>query len=74
VAAPITRERAELIARSHACEQCREYSFKKVSVKPASEATRTALKEEWHVVKVCGICGMHQEMGLDEDGDVVYIG
>ena len=29
--AKITRERAERIARSHACENCREYSYKKLS-------------------------------------------
>jgi hypothetical protein len=23
--------------------------------------------------KVCGVCGLHQELGLDEDGDVVYV-
>jgi hypothetical protein len=74
VARGITRERAERIARSHACDQCQEYSFKKVTVKPASDATRTELKEAWHVVKICGVCGMHQEMGLDEEGEIVYAG
>jgi hypothetical protein len=74
VARAITRERAERIARAHACEQCQEYSFKKISVKPASAATRSALNEVWHVVKICGVCGMHQEMGLDGEGEVVYAG
>jgi hypothetical protein len=34
--APITRERAERIARAHACVNCGEYSFKKLAVKPAN--------------------------------------
>ena len=70
---PITHERAERIARAHACEQCGEYSFKKLVVKPASAATREALNEVWHAVKVCGVCGHHQEMGIDAEGDVVYV-
>ena len=69
----ITRERAERIARGHACEHCQEYSYKKVTVKPATEANRAALQEVWHVVKICGICGLHQEMGLDAEGDIVYV-
>jgi transcription elongation factor Elf1 len=70
----ITRERAERIARAHACEVCGEYSYKKVAVKPASEAHQREFGEAWHAVLVCGVCGLHQEMGIDEDGDVVYVG
>ena len=70
----IPRARAEFIARSHACENCGEYSYKRLVVHPASEAQRAELGEVWHVVKVCGVCGMHQEMGIDGDGDVVYAG
>ena len=33
--AAITRERAERIGKSHACTHCKEYSFKKLVVKPA---------------------------------------
>jgi len=69
----ITRERAERIARAHACEHCQEYSFKKLVVKPSSEATRAELNEAWHVVRVCGVCGLHQEMGIDAEGDIVYV-
>jgi len=68
----ITQERAERIARGHACDHCGEYSFKKLRVKAASESHRKALGEVWHVTKVCGICGMHQEVGIDADGDIVY--
>jgi hypothetical protein len=69
----ITRERAERIARAHPCEHCGEYSFKRLVVKPAPPSTHEALGEVWHVVKVCGVCGLHQEMGLDAEGDVVYV-
>jgi transcription elongation factor Elf1 len=70
---PITRERAERIARAHACERCGEYSFKKVVVKPASASVRQELDAVWVATKICGVCGLHQEVGLDEDGDVVYV-
>jgi hypothetical protein len=68
----ISQERAERIARGHACDHCGEYSFKKIKVKPATEAHRKALGELWHVIKLCGVCGMHQEVGIDDDGDIVY--
>lgn len=68
----ITQERAERIARGHACDHCGEYSFKKIKVKPAAESHRKALGEVWHVTKTCGVCGMHQEVGIDEEGDIVY--
>ncbi|HJR42162.1 MAG TPA: hypothetical protein VJ812_08690 [Gemmatimonadaceae bacterium] len=74
MSAAITLERAEIIARSHACENCGEYSYKKLSVKPASDAHRREFNEVWHAVKICGVCGLHQEMGIDEDGDIVYVG
>jgi hypothetical protein len=70
----ITRERAERIARAHACENCGEYSYKRLVVKPASPANRAEFNEVWHAVKVCGVCGLHQEMGIDDEGDVVYVG
>ena len=70
----ITRERAERIARAHACENCGEYSYKRLVVKPASEGLRKQFNEAWHVVKVCGVCDMHQEMGIDDDGDIAYVG
>ena len=72
--APITRERAERIARAHACETCGEYSFKKLAVKPAAPALQEELGAAWIATKVCGVCGAHQELGIDEDGDVVFVG
>jgi transcription elongation factor Elf1 len=71
--AKITRERAERIAKSHACEHCGEYSYKRLSVKPASEAHAKELNVAWQAVKTCGVCGLQQEMGLDAEGDVVYV-
>jgi transcription elongation factor Elf1 len=69
----ITRERAERIARGHACENCGEYSYKKLTVKPPSEAHRLEFGEAWHVVKVCGVCGLQQEMGIDDEGEIAYV-
>jgi transcription elongation factor Elf1 len=67
----ITRERAERIARAHPCERCGEYSYKKVSVKPA--AANTELGETWQALLVCGVCDRHQELGIDDEGEIVYV-
>lgn len=69
----ITHERAERISKAHACVRCGEYSFKRLVVKPAGEALRAEFGELWHAEKVCGVCGLQQEMGLDDDGDVLYV-
>ena len=70
----ITRERAERIARAHACVRCREYSYKKLAVKPAPASHQNALGVVWQATLVCGVCGTQQELGIDADGDVVYVG
>lgn len=70
--AAITRERAERIARAQACENCGEYTYKKLVVKPAADSIRDELKAIWVATKLCGVCGLQQELGIDEDGDVVY--
>jgi transcription elongation factor Elf1 len=69
----ITRDRAERIARGHACENCGEYNYKKLSVRPATRSEREDLKEAWHATKVCGVCGAHHEMGIDDEGEIVYV-
>jgi transcription elongation factor Elf1 len=69
----ISRERAERIARAHACVRCGEYNWRKFSVKEASAEHREELGEEWHAVLVCGVCGLQQELGLDGEGEVVYV-
>ena len=71
---PISRERAEVIARAHDCSHCHEYNYKKVQVRLASEAQLKALQAVWVVKRVCGICGLESEMGLDADGDIVFLG
>ena len=70
----ITRERAERIARAHACTNCGEYSYKKVQVKPGSAALRAELDVLWSATLVCGICGAQIELGIDGEGEVVYAG
>ena len=72
--AEITRERAERIARSHACENCREYSYKRVIVKAASDQHKALFHELWHVSLICGVCGLEMELGIDEDGTIIYAG
>lgn len=73
MAPPIDRDRAERIARSHACERCLEYSFKKLVVRPASPA-QSELGATWTVARTCGVCGLEQELALDAEGDILYIG
>ena len=70
----ITRERAERIAKAHACERCGEYSYKRVTVRPASKSQQEALHVAWHATMVCGVCGTEQEVGIDASGDIVYVG
>ena len=72
-ALPISESRALIIARSHHCTICREYSWKRVLVKRASDALRKEFNEEWHASLICGVCGTHQELGIDDDGDVIYV-
>jgi hypothetical protein len=68
----ITSSRAELIAKSHPCGRCGEYSYKRVVVKRAPDSQREALSVEWLATLVCGICGSHQDRGISDDGDLVY--
>lgn len=71
--AAIGRERAERIVRGTGCQRCHEYTFKKLAVKPATESVRAELGALWVATRTCGVCGLHEELGLDEDGDVVYV-
>ena len=70
---PIPQHRAERIAKAHACEHCGEYSYKKLVVKPASGSSVKELGEAWHAVKTCGVCGLQQEMGIDAEGEILYV-
>jgi hypothetical protein len=71
--AKITKERAERVARAHACEVCGEYNYKKLSVKPADEESRRNLGVVWLATKTCGVCGAVHELGIDESGEIVYV-
>lgn len=71
MAAPIDQARAERIARSHPCDRCLEYSFKKFVVKPVG-ANHSELGAQWIVTRTCGVCGLDQELALDGDGDILY--
>ncbi len=71
--ANITRERAEKIARAHACENCGEYNYKKLTVKPAAKGNRTELNEAWVAKKICGVCGLQADMGIDAEGEIVWV-
>lgn len=68
----ITEERAERIAKAHACENCGEYSFKRVSVKPAPMDRQEALGVAWLAERHCGVCGAELELGIAADGTIVY--
>ena len=70
--APIDQARAERIARSHPCQRCLEYSFKKLVVRPAAPAHQKELGAVWTVTRVCGVCGLDTELALDAEGDIVY--
>lgn len=70
--AKISKERAERIARSHACDVCGEYNYKKLSVKAADAELRKNLGVEWLATKTCGVCDAILELGINGDGDIVY--
>jgi transcription elongation factor Elf1 len=70
----ISRARAEVIARSHACVKCGEYSYKKLTVREASPDHEREFNEAWHAVLICGICEAHQELGIDAEGEILYAG
>jgi hypothetical protein len=42
-------------------------------VKPSAPAHKAEFNEVWHVVRICGVCGLHDEMGIDAEGDIVYV-
>jgi hypothetical protein len=69
----IPQERAERIARAHACIGCKEYNYRKLTVREASAALQQQFGERWHAVLICGVCGVEQELGIDNEGDIVYV-
>jgi hypothetical protein len=69
---PISQDRAVRIARAHACTNCLEYSFKKLTVNPAPASHKAELRTLWIVARTCGVCGLEQELGIDRTGEIVY--
>ena len=69
----ISRERAERIAKAHACDRCGEYSYKRVKVVPATKRLEETLGVVWSTEQVCGVCDSHIELGIDEDGTIVFV-
>jgi hypothetical protein len=67
----ITKERAERIAKSHACGKCGEYSYKRVTVTPATKRLQDSLGVVWSTQQVCGVCDAHHELGIDAEGTIV---
>ena len=72
--AKITKDRALRIAKAHACSHCQEYTYRKLSVKVAPKAIQDELKAVWIATKTCGVCGTQSEIGIQDDGDIVYEG
>lgn len=69
----ITEERAERIAKAHACQNCGEYTFKRVSVKPAPRDREESEGVAWLAEKVCGVCSAENELGIAPDGAIIYV-
>ena len=61
----------ERIAKAHPCEKCGEYSFKRVTVKKAPKDRQEDVA--WIAEKVCGVCDTEHELGIAEDGRIVYV-
>jgi hypothetical protein len=72
--ARINKARAERIARAHACQRCGEYSYKKLIVKEAPASQTAEFGVVWSASLVCGVCGLTAELGLDAEGETVYVG
>lgn len=72
--AKLSKERALRIARAHACSHCQEYTYRRLTVKAAPAAIRDELGAVWIATKSCGVCEHREEIGIAEDGDVVYSG
>ena len=72
MSAKITQAMAVRMARAHGCVRCGEYSFKRVKVVEATVDAATQFKEAWHALLRCGVCGAETELGLDDEGDVLY--
>ncbi|MBX3174214.1 MAG: hypothetical protein KF709_07360 [Gemmatimonadaceae bacterium] len=68
----LSKDRAERIAKGHACSHCKEYSYRKLSVKAAPDGIRDELGATWIAKKTCGVCEYESEIGIANDGDIVF--
>jgi hypothetical protein len=68
-----SRERAERLARSHACGRCGEYSWKRLKLREADAAARDALGAVWQAELRCGVCDTLQELVINADGDITAV-
>jgi hypothetical protein len=68
----ISRERAQRIAKAHACANCGEYSWKQVTIKPATKRLQESLNVVWSSAQTCGVCNAHHELGIDDEGTIVF--
>ncbi len=72
--AKLTKERAERIAKAHACSSCKEYTYRRLTVTAATQAITEELGAVWIAKRVCGVCEYQEEIGIADDGDIVYSG
>jgi hypothetical protein len=42
-------------------------------VKPATKRQHEDLGIAWSAEKICGVCDAHHEMGINDEGDIVYV-
>lgn len=70
----LSKERALLIAKAHACSHCKEYTYRRLTVKIAPKAITDELNAVWIATKTCGVCEYKEEIGIAEDGEVVFAG
>lgn len=70
----LSKERALLIAKGHACAHCKEYTYRRLTVKVAPKAIAEELGVVWVATKLCGVCEYKEEIGIAADGDVVFSG
>ncbi|HLV26121.1 MAG TPA: hypothetical protein VKZ41_07390 [Gemmatimonadales bacterium] len=54
--------------------RCKEYSYRKVAVRAVSETHRRELGVRWEATLICGVCGLEQLLGIDDEGDIAYVG
>ena len=69
----MTRERVERITKAHACENCGEYNYRNVSVRAATKDQQKDLGITWLAKKTCGVCGAPHELGINDEGEIVYV-